>query len=239
MHDLAVLLGKPPKTPLNILQTDLPLPASLPATGLPADLLAQRPDIKAAEIRLAASDWHVSAAQADRLPSISLSASAIYGQGDFDVLFDNWLLSLAGNLTAPVFDARKRAAEVERVRAASDQQLWDYRQTVLTAIKEVEDALINEAKQREYVANLEQVLLVANRALDEAVERYRNGLSDYLPVLTQILAVQNLERNLIKQKSMLLANHVNLYRTLGGSWMSTLEPEGFPLQHKGNVNDDN
>jgi len=224
LHELALLLGKPTGTSLKISREEFPEPTEIPATGLPADLLSSRPDLRRAGMRLQAADWQVAAARANRLPAIRLTATAQYGKGDMDVLFDNWLLSLAGNLTAPIFDGGRRAAEVDRRQAFADENLSAYRQAVLTAIKEVEDALVSEVKQREHIKALEMVLVTARRALEEAGIRYRNGLTDYLPVLTQLLAVQNLERNLIRQRAILLNSRVSLYRSLGGTWTDSLTP---------------
>ena len=224
LHELALLMGRPPGTSLKISREDFPEPTEIPATGLPADLLSLRPDLRRAGMRLQAADWQVAAARANRLPAIRLTAGAQYGKGDMDVLFDNWLLSLAGNLTAPIFDGGRRAAEVDRRQAFADENLSAYRQAVLTAIKEVEDALVSEVKQREHIKALENVLVTARRALEEAGIRYRNGLTDYLPVLTQLLAVQNLERNLIRQRAILLNARVSLYRSLGGTWTDSLTP---------------
>jgi NodT family efflux transporter outer membrane factor (OMF) lipoprotein len=221
-HELALLLGKPPKASLQISRKDLPIPVEIPATGLPVDLLAARPDLRAAGMRLQAADWQVAAARANRLPAINLTAQARYGGGDVDVMFDNWLLSLAGNLTAPIFDGKRRAAEVERQMAIADENLAVYRRTVLTAIKEVEDALIGEYKQREHIKRLEIVTETARKAFREAGNRYRNGLTDYLPVLTQLLTVQRLERDLIRQKANLLGFRIGLHRALGGTWTKSL-----------------
>ncbi|MGB2929093.1 MAG: efflux transporter outer membrane subunit [Desulfobacterales bacterium] len=221
-HELALLLGKPPQTFLNISREELPKPIEIPATGLPADLLSARPDLRAAGMRLWAADWQVAAARADRLPAISLTAQARYGESDMDVLFDNWLLSLAGNLTAPIFDGKRRAAEVDRSLATVDEKVSAYRRTVLTAIKEVEDALVSESKQREHIKGLEKVTDTARKALKEAGNRYRKGLTDYLPVLTQLLKVQGLERNLIQQQANLLSSRISLYRALGGTWTESL-----------------
>jgi multidrug efflux system outer membrane protein len=223
-HELALLLGKPPGTSFKISREDLPEPAEIPATGLPADLLSSRPDLRRAGMRLQAADWQVAAARANRLPAISLTAGAQYGKGNMDVLFDNWLLSLTGNLTAPIFDGGRRAAEVDRRQAISDENLSAYRQAVLTALKEVENALVSEAKQREHIRALENVLVTARKALEQAGIRYRNGVTDYLPVLTQLLAVQGLERNLIRQRADLLSARVSLYRSLGGTWTDSLSP---------------
>ncbi len=223
-YELALLLGKPPQAQLKVGRVGLPEPTEIPATGLPADLLSSRPDLRRAGMRLQAAEWQVAAARANRLPAISLTAGAQYGKGDMDVLFDNWLLSLAGNLTAPIFDGNRRAAEVDRRQALVDENLFAYRQAVLTAIKEVENALVNESKQREHIRGLEKVEAAARKALEEAGVRYRNGLTDYLPVLTQLLAVQRLERDLIRQRANLLNARISLYRALGGTWTESLTP---------------
>ncbi|MGD8366255.1 MAG: efflux transporter outer membrane subunit [Desulfobacterales bacterium] len=222
LHQLAVLLGKPPRTALSITAAVLPELPPLPAAGLPADLLAARPDVRAAGMRLAVADWQVAEARAARLPALSLTGRARYGEGELDVLFDNWLVSLAANLTAPVFDGGRRAAEVDRTVSLADERLAAYRRTVLTAVKEVEDALVSEAKQQAHIDGLRQVIDTARQALEEAGNRYRNGLTDYLPVLTQLLSVQGLERDLIRRNAELLATRVSLYRALGGVWTGDL-----------------
>jgi len=218
LHDLALLLGRPPRSDLGLLQTKMPIIGQLPAIGLPADLLATRPDVRAAGMRLNAAQWQVAAARANRLPDLRLTAGAQYGAGNIDLLFDTWLLSLAANLTAPIFDGGRRAEEVDRTRAQVDENLWAYRRTVLTAVKEVEDALTGETRQHEHIAGLIAVKAASKKGLEEAIGRYRNGLSDYLPVLTQLLAVQDLERNLIDQQEQLILFRVGLHRALGGGW---------------------
>ncbi|MDL1968165.1 MAG: efflux transporter outer membrane subunit [Deltaproteobacteria bacterium] len=222
MNELSVLLGKAPRSPLVISRPDLPKLAPMPSTGIPADLLENRPDIKAAQLRLQSAGWNVSAARADRLPSLTLSARAIFENKHLDLLLDNWLLSLAANLTAPVFDGNRRAAEIDRTMAMKDENLAAYRQTILTAIREVEDALVTEARQKEHILELKQVIQTARKALAQATLRYRNGLNDYLPVLTQLLSVQDLERDLITQHAALLTNRISLYRSLGGTWTEDL-----------------
>jgi outer membrane protein TolC len=111
---------------------------------------------------------------------------------------------------------------VDRTRAVVDENLSKYRRTVLTAIKEVEDALVNEQKQRQHITALRVQMDTSRKALGQAGERYRKGLNDYLPVLTQLLAVQDLERDLIQRKTELLIDRITLYRALGGTWMDNL-----------------
>ena len=222
-HELAVLLGRPPRAQLGLSQAALPEIGQLPAVGLPADLLASRPDVQAAGMRLNVAQWQVAAARANRLPSIRLTAGAQYGASGMDALFETWLLSLAADLTAPLLDGGRRAAEVDRTRAQVDENLWAYRQVVLGAIKDVEDALESETRQREHIKGLDAVMASARKGLEEAIQRYRRGLSDYLPVLTQLITVQDLERNLIEQEELLIRYRIALYRSLGGTWTDKTE----------------
>ncbi|MEJ2640001.1 MAG: efflux transporter outer membrane subunit [Desulfosarcinaceae bacterium] len=225
-HELALLLGRPPGASLEIRATELPLPPALPFLGLPADLLANRPDVRAAGLRLRATDWQVAEARANRLPSLRLTAGVSYGADELDLLFDNWLLNLAANLTAPLVEGGRRAAAVERQKAVADENLARYRETVLTALKEVEDALVRESKQREHLDGLQRQIEVAKKALDEAVERYRKGLNDYLPVLTQLGSTQRLARDLITQQATLIRYRIALHRALGGHWAEGLTGPG-------------
>ncbi len=217
-NELALLLGQTPHPFNELTGQAFPALPALPPTGLPADLLANRPDVRAAGLRLQAADWQVSAARADRLPAIRLIASGQYSSDEYDTLFDNWLYNLAGNLTGPLFDAGRRRAEVDRTRAVADERIFAYRRTVVTAVKDVEDALVREQRQQEHVAALERQLEASRAALKEAQTRYQKGASDYLPVLTELLATQRLERTLIQQRAERYRVRIALHRALGGSW---------------------
>ncbi len=221
-NELALLLGKMPHDAPIISRESLDMPTDVPAAGIPARLLTARPDIQAAARRLQAAEWQVAVARADLLPDIRLSARAVYQAGKLNLLLDNWLLNLAASLTAPLFDGHRRQAEVKRARAVVDEKLAAYRRTVTTAIKEVEDALVSEAFLRDHINRLTAQLAATQGALEEARARYRKGLNDYLPVLSGLLSVQTLERDLVLRKTDLLITRVNLYRALGGAWVEGL-----------------
>jgi multidrug efflux system outer membrane protein len=224
LNELAVLLGRQPyNSPLFERQT-LPEPAGPPAAGIPAQLLEFRPDILAAYQRLAAADQDLASARADRLPALRITGSAAYGSDELESLFDNWLANLAAGLTAPLIDGGRRRAEVSYTESLVREQLAAYRQTVLTAVQEVEGALVREEKIRENISGTERQLEAAQTALNEAGFRYANGLIDYLPVLTQLLSVQNLELDLITRRTDLLIARMDLYRAIGGTWTDDLTP---------------
>jgi len=222
-NQLAVLLGRMPNELSEIERQDLPVLAVPPAAGLPVQLLQNRPDIVGALRRLEAADQDLAAARADRLPSLRFTGRSAYDSDELEQLFDNWIFNLAASLTAPIFDGGRRKAEVDINRAAVKQQLAEFRNLVLSAVREVEDALITETKIREHAAALENQLEVTQTGLEEARFRYANGLSDYLPVLTQLLSVQNLEFDLIVKRVDLLNARINLYRAIGATWTDELK----------------
>lgn len=225
-NELAVLLGRGNFDTVltTVKQENLPQIGPLPTIGIPSDVLANRPDVRTAGLRLRSAEWQVSAARADRLPAIRLTASANYGNNAIDSsdIFDNWSTALAGSITGPIFDGGRRKAEVARTRAIVDERLAIYRETVLTAIQEVEDALISEQKQREYIEKLDKRLTAARRSYEESVNRYRNGMVEYTTVLIQLNTLQILERDRVQAQFELLRYRINLYKALGGSWPNEL-----------------
>jgi NodT family efflux transporter outer membrane factor (OMF) lipoprotein len=216
VNKLAVLLGQSDVHSISIRQHELPQPMPRPKTGVPADLLMSRPDVRAAYYQLRAADFEVSVARADRLPSLSLSARTAISSDDFSLAWGDWLTRLGTNFSAPLFDAGARKAEVERTRAVVDERLAEYTATVLEAIREVQDALANISGQEDRIAGLEDELRAAKQARDQARLRYLKGQSDYLNFVTQQRSVQTLQRNLVAARADLLSFQVALYRALGG-----------------------
>jgi NodT family efflux transporter outer membrane factor (OMF) lipoprotein len=221
---LAVLLGHSDFQAPRVKQDKLPKIGPLPSIGIPADVLANRPDVREAGLKLRSADWQVSAAKADRLPALRLTGSVDYNSGDISTLFDNWAANLAASLTGPILDGGRRKAEVDRTMAVVDERLAAYKETVLDAIKEVEDALVSEQKQREYIERLDKRLGAARQSHEEAINRYRNGMIEYTTVLIQLNTLQNLERDRVVAQYDLINDRINLYKALGGSWPNELAP---------------
>jgi NodT family efflux transporter outer membrane factor (OMF) lipoprotein len=224
LNSLALLLGSTSPDAVQVKQQTVPRPPPLPATGIPTNLLVMRPDVRSAQLRLTSADWDVSAARADRLPNLVLSADAAFSSAQFTTILTNWMTNIAGGLTAPIFDGGARAAEVDRTRAVVSENLNDYAQTVATAVKEVQDALVNESHQKRYIELLEDQLRVARISLYEARQRYLKGLSDYLTYVSQLTSVQSLERQIVQERGTLLTDRVDLHRALGGDWTKELRP---------------
>ncbi len=222
INQLALLLGRASASGLELTQDTMPELIPVPAVGLPADLLAARPDVRAAGLRLRSADWEVSAARADRLPAITLSAQALFSGGSLDLLFSNWIARLAAGLTGPLFDGSRREAEVDRVRAVAAERMSDYAGIVAAAVKEVENSLIGELRQGEYLELLKEQLNASRLALKDARLQYRNGQSDYLSYLSAWTSVQTLERQMVGEQAQLIKYRVLLYKTLGGDWTGRL-----------------
>jgi len=219
-HRLAVLLGQAPTSFRAPPGRALPSLAPLPSTGAPAAWIKRRPDLQAAFLRLQAADHRVAAAVANRLPRVSLSARA-GGGWDGHTIVTSWLANLAANVVAPLFDGGQRSAEVDRTRAVVDERLQGWGQLLLTSLQDVENALVQEARQREYLASLEKQLALAGQVVTQAREGYKKGTMGFARFLTATLALQRLERTLLSARRDLVLQRIGLYRSLGGSWALT------------------
>jgi NodT family efflux transporter outer membrane factor (OMF) lipoprotein len=217
-HEMAVLLGRPPGTFDAPAAAELPKLPPLPSTGLPAELVRRRPDVRAAEIRVRAADRLAAAAVADQFPRLSLTASAEASAEQVADIFDNWLANLAANLVAPLFDAGRRRAEVERTRAVLSERLHRYGQTVLESFQDVEDALAREDEQARYVASLGRQLELARQAAEQNLDNYTKGTTDFTRYLTSLLTYQNLQRSSLRARRQLVGFRIDLYRALAGRW---------------------
>ena len=190
------------------------------AVGIPADTLRQRPDVRAAERNLAAETARVGQAEAALYPSFAISGSigleslslGNLGSGDAGV----W--SLLGGITAPLFEAGRLRAQVNAQDAVREQALAAYRKTVLTALEEVENALVALAKTREREASLATAVESARLADSLARERYTAGLIDFQSVLDTDRTVLTVEESLALSRSDGVQALVRLYRSLGGGW---------------------
>lgn len=224
-HQLAVLLGRSPTGFHADERAGFPKLPPLPMTGAPAALLQRRPDVASALTRVIAADYRVGAAIADKYPALRLTARTQLQGNDIGDAFSNWLWNLAGSLALPILDGGRRQAEIERTRAVVDERVAQYESAALNAIREVENALTQESRQREYLDALNIELDESRRAFEESRNRFRDGVGDYLSVLTSLLTTQRIERQLIAARRGLLEYRIDLYIALGGSWMETLAPE--------------
>ncbi len=215
-HRLDVLLARAPASASTAEIAKLPALPGLPAPGVPSELLERRPDIRAAQSRLAAADHRVAAAVAERFPSLRLDASTGFQADSFSDLIDRWVWSIAANLVAPLVDGGRRAAEVERRKAALREGVQRLGSAVLGALREVEDALVQENRQTEHLARLDAQLATSQTLFDETRARYLDGVGDYLPVLNALRSLQQAEQTRLSAHRQQLSYRVQLHRALGG-----------------------
>jgi outer membrane protein TolC len=228
-HQIAVLLGRAPESYVPDPGDRLPNPPPLPAAGVPSELLGRRPDVRAVHARLIAADHNVAVAVANLFPSVRLGATGVYQSGDPARMFDNWSWSLASSLFQPIFEGYRLRAEVVRTKAVVQERLRDYGQTVLLALREVEDALALEREQVLQIEHERARLDLAQKQLEQARSHYVNGITDYLPVLTALVAVQDSERQLLAARRRLIAFRIQVYRALAGGWSwDEAPPAGLP-----------
>jgi NodT family efflux transporter outer membrane factor (OMF) lipoprotein len=225
LNSLAFLSGQTRVDQIRLTANELPDPVPLPRVGIPMDLLSNRPDIQAAGMRLSSSQWEITGARANRLPSFNLTAQALFSSGTLDLLFRNWVATLAGSIAGPIFDGGGRQAEVERTRAVAEEHLNAYARTVAGAILEVEDYLISLEKQEAYIRLLEEELEVARLTLKDAMVQYRNGQSSYLSYLIAWTGIEGLERQLTGERAGYLKEQIGLYQALGWESISETEEE--------------
>jgi len=217
-HTLAVLLGRTPQSLDLPDRSALVTPPPLPETGMPADLIRRRPDLRQAFLRVRAADERVSAAIAERYPSLTLNASLETTASSTVDLFSGWFANLVSQVAMPLIDGGRRAAETERTRAVLSEALNNYENNVLEAVREVEDALTRERQQQGVLESLQSQLKLADQVVVQLRRRFTQGATDYLDVLNALTSQQSLERQVLTAKLNVINARVDLARALAGGW---------------------
>lgn len=220
---VAVLVGKPAGGDEFVGQGDLPDIEPIDVT-VPGDLLERRPDIRSALLLLKAADERTAAAVADRLPRLDLTASIGFQAEQLSSLFEQLIWSVGAGVTQPIFEGGRFQAEIDRSEAVAEEQLYNYANTLLVAIREVRDAMVLEKNQGMRIQSLEREINSSEAALELARQQYRNGAVDYLRVLTSLQAMQEVERSLLTARRQQISNRISLCRALGGTWVDSIEP---------------
>ena len=219
-NHLSVLLGRKPFAVTRGRSLDEQvMPPAVPA-GLPSELLQRRPDLLVAEQQLAAATARIGAAKAERFPRITLTGLLGVAHPELSLLFtDPSSFGVFGAaLATPLLNAQVLGFQQEAVEAQSKQALAQYHQTVLTAFREVEDALVAVRTARTQSEAQQQQVTALQSALKLAELRYRGGLANYLDVLVARRNLFEAELALTSTRRLLLASTVQLYKALGGGW---------------------
>ncbi len=231
-HALAFLTGQAPGALHTALRDAKPLPMAPDdiATGIPADTLRQRPDVHAAELTLRAEIARTAEQRAARYPSLTLTGSlgwkafSVAALGGGDAL----ARSLAGGLAGTLFDGGRIRARVEAQDAVREQALVAYEKSILTALRDVENALVAYAAGRERVATRRRAAEAARNAAQLASALYQAGAIDFQKVLDTDRTRLTAEDGLASAEGDLLAAVVKLYKALGGGWRNEAHSEEAP-----------
>ena len=232
-HAIAVLIGKPPSE-FSLASVDaIPALPTVPA-AVPSELLERRPDIAAAERRVAAANAQIGVATAAFYPTLSLSGTFGFAGSSLG----NWIAlpsrawSLGAALATPLFDAGLRQAQRDETIAAYDATVATYRQTVLAGFQDVEDNLAilrildDEAKAQDIA------LQSARKALELTINQYRAGIVNYLNVVASQAILFNQEQNAVNLNGRRLAASAGLIRALGGGWRASDLPPASRVAEK-------
>jgi len=218
---LVLLVGEP-------LPADLPPPQALGEEnlltdlppGLPSDLLQRRPDILAAEHELKAANADIGAARAAFFPTITLTGGGGTASTALQGLFapGSQVWNFSPQITWPVFATGTAIAELDAAKAGKLIQIADYEKAIQTAFREVSDALVAKKFTDEQLAAQTALVKAEQRRYDLSDARYRNGVDNYLTVLTAQQDLYTAQQNQIATQFSRLSNLINLYQALGGGW---------------------
>lgn len=230
-HAIALLIGKAPSD-FSLGHAQLAAVVPVVPAGVPSDLLERRPDIAAAERRMAAANAQIGVAKAAYFPRLTLSAS---GGAQSSTIADllslpNRFWSVGPALAGTLFDGGARRGQVEQARAAYDGSVAAYRQAVLTGFQEVEDNLAALRILEQEAAVQDEAVQLSRKSVELTVNQYRAGIVTYLNVIqVQATALAN-ERTALDIRNRQLAASVLLVKALGGGWNSTALPAAALLK---------
>ena len=225
-HAVAILIGKPPAE-FSLPPVPLTAPPPRIPVSVPSDLLERRPDIAAAERRVAAANAQIGVAKSAYYPVVNLVASGGFESSAITTLLNgpSGLWSIGVSVAGTVFDVGRRRSLNDEARAAYDSQVAAYRQNVLIGFQQVEDNLAavrileNEAKVQD------EAVVAAQRSLDLSITRYKGGVTSYLEVITAQSAALADEVTAVNILGRRMANTVLLIQALGGGWDRSSLPE--------------
>lgn len=229
LRQLDVIMGEYPAGALQTADALPEVPAA-PAAGVPAELLARRPDVRAAELGLLGAGYQLGAAKRSFLPSLSLSGSVGYSGYQWSDLFNssNQIWSIAGQVLQPIFQGGRLIAQVDIAEGQRDEALHAYAEIALQAMAEVESALVVESLLVRREAALETAASSAENAVQISLNRYLQGIDPFLNVLeSQQRALDGRSAHITAQHAR-LENRVALHLALGGGFENTPLSETSP-----------
>jgi outer membrane protein, multidrug efflux system len=215
---LSALMGRRPNPNADLVPLDRRLPDLPPAptVGTPSDLIRNSPELRVAQAKVAEAEHLKSQNLASWLPTINVFGNVGKQSYNFTPSFTTSAVGV--HLVWPIFDGGQRITKANQLELTIQRRNWQYQNAFNTAIQLVQDSLIQEQKQADNLRTLRSQVDLGRRVLVEARLLFEQGLSDYLPVLTALTALSNLERASLQAQRLLLSYRVQLYHALGGTW---------------------
>lgn len=222
VHKIGILLGGYPGSLIQKLVPMADLPMVLPSVpaGVPSELLRRRPDIRQAEAQLHSATAQVGVATADLYPKFTITGSISYLTNSLRSLFESTSLSwfFGPSIDWSLFDSGRTKANIQVQEAIEEQAIVIYKQKVLSALLEVEDALVALAKQEEQYQALSDAVRAGRKSVRLAKQLYMAGETDFLHVLVAEQFLYNEEDAFVQSKGDILIHLISLYKALGGGW---------------------
>ena len=222
LNRIAVLTGQAPGEATRILEAPAPIPvaSTMIAIGIPADTLRQRPDVRAAERSLAAATARIGVAQAQLYPSLGISGNIGTNATSIKSLFDIITGGVFANVAQVIFDGGRLASQARSQRAATDAAFAAYKQSVLTALEDVENAMASLNSARHRKAEFATAFDASNNAALLARSQYQSGLIDFQTLSNTETTLLNARNSLAAAQADEVLAIAQLYNALGGGWQN-------------------
>ncbi|MFT3964600.1 MAG: efflux transporter outer membrane subunit [Sphingobium sp.] len=223
---IGVLTGQAPGALRPLLAATRPIPKGpeTVAAGIPADVLRQRPDVRAAERNLAAATAEIGVAKAQLFPALSIGGSLSANAATAGNIFDTITGGLFANVAQAIFNGGRLSAQVRSSRAAADASFAAYKSSVLTAMEDIENAIVAFRSAQERERQFAVALDAANAGALLARSQYRTGLTDFTTLNTQEASLVSARNGLVQAQSDKATALIALYVALGGGWDITGAP---------------
>lgn len=222
IYNLSLLIGQVPGNLITELSEPSFIPASVPRVpiGVPSDILRQRPDIRRAEAMARAATARIGVATAELYPKFTITGSAGFQNKDFNSWLDwvNRFWSFGPSVNWEVFNTGRTLSNIELRKALQEQSFIEYHQTVLNALREVENALISSSKEQERRSALSDAATANQKAVRLATQLYIQGQTDFLNVLQAQRSLYSSEDALVQNTRTMSTSLISLYKAVGGGW---------------------
>jgi multidrug efflux system outer membrane protein len=223
IYNIAVLLGQQPASLLEELFPASSIPVTPPEvpTGLPSEMLRRRPDIRRAEAQIHSATAQIGVAAADLFPKFNLNGSiGVSAVGSKSLNWDNRTWSIGPSASWEIFNAGRVSANIEVQKALQQQSVLTYQQTILTALQDVENALIAYTKEKQRNTALVDSVTANRKAVELSTKLYTEGQIEFLNLLDAQRSLYSSEDALVQSNRNLSTNLIALYKALGGGWSS-------------------